>query len=241
MDVTRYGSVGVSAAMHACMLLSLLSFAGSSSMDVGSGTDQFNIEQGIALEGLALSGDALETVQAVDRPPVEKVEAVEPTPEVKPEQPPEAITTASIDQKEVVEAPVPDPPKETPPEPPKPDVKPQEAVPEQVAIATEQASAAKQSAGDPTKFSRYLGELRTKLEKSKINPRSRYSGTVWLRFTLGENGEIIDRSIATSSGSRVLDEAAVAALDRAAPFPPIPSDVGTRPLVVSVPFKFVAR
>lgn len=241
MDLTRLGSTGASAALHACLLLSLVSFAGSSSLDAGTGSDQFNIEQGIALEGLSLSGDAQETVQVLDRPPIEKIEAVEPTPEVKPDQPPEAITTANVDQKEEVQARDPDPPKETPPEPPKLEVKPQEAVPEQVAIETEQASSVKQSAGDQTKFSRYLGELRTKLEKNKINPRSRYSGTVWLRFTVGDNGEIVDHTIATSSGSKVLDDAAVAALERAAPFPPIPGEVATRPLVVSVPFKFVAR
>lgn len=241
MDATRAASVGISALVHASLLLSLISFGGSSSLDAGSGSDQFNIEQGIALEGLALSGDALETVQAVERPPVEQVQAVQPTPEVKPDQPPEVITTANVEQKEEVQARDPDPPKEIPPEPPKLEVKPQEAVPEQIAIATEQASAAKQTAGDPTKFSRYLGELRTRLEKSKVNPRSHYSGTVWLRFTLGENGEIIERSVATSSGSKILDDAAVAALERAAPFPPIPNEVGTRPLVVSVPFKFVSR
>lgn len=242
MDLTRLGSAGFSAAMHAALMLSLVGFAGSSALETGSGQDQFNIEQGIALEGLALSGDALETVQAVDQPPVEKVEATPPVPEVKTEEPPpEAITTASLDQKEEVQARDPEPPKEVPPEPPKPETVQQEAVPEQVAVATEQASSKKQSAGDPTKFSKYLGELRTKLEKSKINPRSRLSGTVMLRFTIGEDGEIVAREVAESSGSKLLDDAALAALERAAPFPPIPSEVGTRPLVVSVPFKFVAR
>ncbi len=240
MDVTRLGSVLGSALIHCAMLVPLVSFAGSSALDAGSGQDQFNIEQGVALEGLSF-GDAPETVQTIEQPPVEQVLAPPPTPEVKAvEQPPEAITTASIDQKEEVQAREPDPPKETPPEPPKPEVVQQHAVPEQVAVET-QASSAKQTAGDPTKFAKYLGQLRTKLEKSKINPRSRYSGTVWLRFTVGESGEIVSREVATSSGSKILDDAAVTALERAAPFPPIPNEVGTRPLVVSVPFKFVAR
>jgi protein TonB len=239
MDVTRIGSIVGSALIHCAMLVPLISFAGSSALDAGSGQDQFNIENGVALEGLSF-GDAPETVHTIEQPPVEEIAAPPPAPEVKQvEQPPEAITTASLDQKEEVQVREPDPPQETPPEP-VPQVTPQQAVPEQVAVETEAASA-KQTAGDPTKFAKYLGTLRTQLEKHKINPRSRFSGTVWLRFTVGENGEIVTREVATSSGSKVLDDAAVSALERAAPFPPIPTEVGTRPLVVSVPFKFVAR
>jgi protein TonB len=39
----------------------------------------------------------------------------------------------------------------------------------------------------------------------------------------------------------VLDDAAVAALDRAAPFPAMPQNVAQGPIEVSVPFEFVTR
>jgi protein TonB len=38
-----------------------------------------------------------------------------------------------------------------------------------------------------------------------------------------------------------LDDAAIAALDRSAPFPPMPENVAPGPLEVQVPFKFITR
>jgi TonB family protein len=105
----------------------------------------------------------------------------------------------------------------------------------------EAGAAAAHLGGDPTLFTKYLGELRARLEKSKVNPRSRQSGTVLLRFTIDASGQVLSREVAMSSGSRLLDDAAMAALDRAAPFPSMPQEAGRAPLVVSVPFQFIAR
>ena len=125
--------------------------------------------------------------------------------------------------------------------PPVPEVHPIEQ-PQQVALVSEQSSGeAKSGSINTTARTEYLGKLRDVLEKSKINPRSRLAGTVWVKFKVGPNGELISREITTSSGSKVLDDAAVAALDRAAPFPPMPNDVAEEPMVVSVPFKFITR
>ena len=44
-----------------------------------------------------------------------------------------------------------------------------------------------------------------------------------------------------SSGSKVLDDAAMAALDRAAPFPPMPQEIARGRCEVQVPFRFVTR
>jgi protein TonB len=52
---------------------------------------------------------------------------------------------------------------------------------------------------------------------------------------------LLSKEIAKSSGSKILDEAATAALDRAAPFPPIPPEVSIRPLAFTQPFKFIIR
>lgn len=59
-----------------------------------------------------------------------------------------------------------------------------------------------------------------------------------MEFTVGANGEITSRRISKSSGSKALNEAAMASIERAAPFPPIPTDLNRSELVVSVPFKF---
>ena len=74
-----------------------------------------------------------------------------------------------------------------------------------------------------------------------MNPRSRVAGTVVMRFTIGLDGQLLSKEVASSSGSKVLDDAATAALDRAAPFPPIPPEVSIKPLAFTQPFKFVMR
>lgn len=241
MDLTRLGSAGISAVIHAALMLSLAGFAGSAGLDSGKGEDQFNIEQGVALEGFGF-GDAPETVQAVEQPPLEKVEATPPVPEVKSEeQPPEAITTASLDQKEEVRPRDPEPPKEVPPEPPKPETVQQEAVPEQVALATEQSSSKKQVAASPEASAKYRGEIYKRIVKNARAPSSRATGTVVLRFTVDPSGQLMDREIATSSGSKVLDTAALAALDRSAPYPAFAADVNAGPYTLTIPFNFTTR
>lgn len=62
-----------------------------------------------------------------------------------------------------------------------------------------------------------------------------------MRFTVGQQGELLSSEITKSSGHRTLDDAAMASITRAAPFPPMPSEANDGPLVVSVPFKFSVR
>jgi protein TonB len=111
----------------------------------------------------------------------------------------------------------------------------------QVATLIEQSSGAAQTGGDATKRRAYLGQVRKTLERSKVNPRSVHAGTVLVRFTVGPQGEVLSRSIQQSSGSKILDDAAMAALDRAAPFPPLPQEIANGPLEVQVPFRFITR
>lgn len=210
----------------------------SDAFDAGTGDDSIMVEQGIAIEGLAKLGDALETIETAeitpmvaDAPPVEEVKEID---ELK-----DTITSeASVVEDNIVKTEEPPPEKEPPPVTETTPVQ----QPEQVAIVSEQSSGEeKHGSVNATARTQYLGKLRDVLEKAKINPRSRLAGTVWVKFTIGPKGELMSREITTSSGSKVLDDAAVAALDRAAPFPEMPSNVAYEPLVVSVPFKFITR
>jgi len=63
------------------------------------------------------------------------------------------------------------------------------------------------------------------------------TGTTVLRFTLGADGSLLNASVADSSGSGLLDRAALNALERAAPFPAPPSSVGDG-LTFEIPFTF---
>lgn len=234
-------AIGLSLSIHGSIALAMLDHRASepiAAFDAGTGNDSIFVEQGIAIEGLAKLGDAIQTIEATDITPV----AVEPPPpptEVKElDELNDVITSdASTVEDNIVKA---EEPQET--TPPKPEVDETQEQPQQVAMVSEQSSGeARLGSAETTARTEYLGRLRDVLERAKINPRSRKAGTVWVRFKVGPAGELLEREITTSSGSKILDEAAVAALDRAAPFPPMPRTVANEPMVVSVPFKFITR
>jgi periplasmic protein TonB len=231
-------SLGVHASLGYAMLPKQLG-ASVEAFDAGTGNDSIFVEQGIALEGLSKLGDAIETIETTEVAPA-PAEAPPPMPEVKPvDELRDAITSQdSKVEDNIVKAE--EPPPETPP--PQQVVVQAQEQPQQVALVTQQSSGEEKTGSiNTTARTQYLGKLRDVLEKAKINPRSRLAGTVIVKFKIGADGELISKEITTSSGSSVLDEAAVAALERAAPFPPMPSDVAHEPMVVSVPFKFITR
>jgi protein TonB len=130
---------------------------------------------------------------------------------------------------------------------PEPDVV-EQPLPQQVATLQQESVAAQRESsglqkkgGDTTAHRAYLGTLRSHLEKHKVNPRTQIVGTAVIRFTVDAAGSVTDRRIAKSSGSKTLDDAALASIERAAPFPPIPKTLHRDQLEISVPFKFTVR
>lgn len=87
----------------------------------------------------------------------------------------------------------------------------------------------------------YFRVLSRHLERRKVNPRSRMTGTAVVSFTVDATGRVMSRQIAKSSGSKMLDEAALASVERASPFPPFPEGVRGDSLSLTVPFRFVTR
>jgi protein TonB len=226
----------VSLAVHAALLLAIVGVsAGGAAFDTGSSGDMFVVEQGIALQGVAKFGEAEERIETVDIPPVQPVEQPKEVKEVEPDLN-NVVTSTEAQHEEQVVKEDPKPIEDKPVEP----VPVQEQAP-QVATLIEQSSGQAQQGGDTTQRRAYLGTLSKSIERAKVNPRSRQAGTVMVRFTVGPDGNLISRAVEKSSGSTVLDEAAVAALDRAAPFPPMPQNVAKGPIEVSVPFEFVTR
>jgi protein TonB len=243
MTSLRSIAIALSLVAHASFGYAMLPRSDASelaSFDAGDGNDTIYVEQGIALEGLVKLGDALETIETADITPVAK----EPPPPVQDVKAVDELRDTITSQESKVEDNIvktEEPPPVTPP-PPKPEVVQAEAQPQQVSMASEQSSGeAKKGATDPTLVRQYLGKLSESVQKAKVNPRSKLTGTVWVKFKVSPAGELLSREITTSSGSKVLDEAAVAALDRAAPFPPMPQEVANGPLDISVPFKFITR
>lgn len=85
----------------------------------------------------------------------------------------------------------------------------------------------------------YQGKVRSKLIKSVRKPSGRYAGgEARVMFTLDARGRVLNASLSRSSGDDKVDKAVLAAVSRAAPFPPIPEGAGrstwsfTFPLVI---------
>jgi protein TonB len=227
----------ISLLLHGGVVAFFLATPGGASLDSGTGEDTFVIEQGIAIEGLSRVGEAEISIEAVEAPP-QVLQSTPPVEEVKPvEEDVQHVigSDAGPEQEKIAREPEPEKIEEPKPE--------QVATVQQTELAVDEqkASGKKQEGGDATAMSAYRGKLFTHISGKKLNPRSRESGVAVVRFTVGPGGELVSREIATSSGSKMLDDAAIASIDRAAPFPPMPSNVKNEPMVVSVPFRFTVR
>jgi periplasmic protein TonB len=66
-------------------------------------------------------------------------------------------------------------------------------------------------------------------------------GEVMIRFTVGRDGRVLGRRLVRSSGSSALDAEALAMVNRAAPFPPIPPEISGPSVDLPVPVRFTAR
>lgn len=88
----------------------------------------------------------------------------------------------------------------------------------------------------------YYGKLALWLAKHKRYPReakkSRITGLVTVRFTIGSDGQLLGYELVKSSQQPLLDEAALAMLKLASPFPAIPPQLGVSQLTVTLPVEY---
>lgn len=89
----------------------------------------------------------------------------------------------------------------------------------------------------------YPGMVYAKLLRSLRYPsearRKRIRGEVHVRFTVSRSGDVSSVQVSRSSGSPVLDNAALDAVRRAAPLPSIPPEAGRSSWSFTVPLQFV--
>ena len=201
-------------------------------LDLGQGIDIELVEQGIATEGLVKLGDAMQTVEPAQIIPLQPP----PQPdEVKPDELRNVIASDASSVEAIVGE------TQERPAPPKPDVaQAKEQQPAQAAISTQQSSGPAKTGADAKAVGLYLGKIQKHVERAKVSPPSRRSGAVVMRFVIGLDGKLLSREVVSGSGFKILDDAAVAALDRAAPFPPIPPKVSLRPITLTQQFTFEA-
>ena len=88
----------------------------------------------------------------------------------------------------------------------------------------------------------FLGRLLAQLNRFKQYPRAaaraHIEGVVMLHFVMDADGKVLSFEIAKSSGRPVLDNEALALIQRAQPLPPLPADFPTRTLDAVVPIEF---
>ncbi|MBD9373301.1 energy transducer TonB [Rhizobium sp. ARZ01] len=94
------------------------------------------------------------------------------------------------------------------------------------------------SAAGNAAVSNYPGKVRNKINRVKRRVGGAGSGIVMVSFTVSASGDVSSVRVAASSGQPELDQAALDAVRRAAPFPDIPEDAGRSSWPFSVPIAF---
>ncbi|MBK8009396.1 MAG: energy transducer TonB [Rhizobiales bacterium] len=106
------------------------------------------------------------------------------------------------------------------------------------------ANGVRQSGGNAN-ASAYSAMVIAHLQRFRIYPEqaraARITGVSMVRFTLAASGNVISVSLAGSSGTGVLDQAAIAMVRRASPFPPIPASLGRGNMTFAAPVRFNLR
>lgn len=90
---------------------------------------------------------------------------------------------------------------------------------------------------------RYQDIVKQRIEEARRYPprakRQAIEGSVHLNFAVLSNGLSKDIKIVTSSGSKILDREAVSTIQRANPFPPIPSQINQDVVAMELSIAFV--
>jgi periplasmic protein TonB len=87
--------------------------------------------------------------------------------------------------------------------------------------------------------SNYPGKVRSKLARVARSVRAKGRGEVVVAFAVGSNGGVRSARVARSSGVSSVDQAALQAIRKASPFPPIPANVGRSTWEFSIPLAFM--
>ncbi|MBD3182927.1 TonB family protein [Candidatus Poribacteria bacterium] len=89
----------------------------------------------------------------------------------------------------------------------------------------------------------FLRTISKKIEKSKRYPKwamdANVEGKVVIRFTILQDGRLSEEiMLVSSSGAKILDNAAISAVRNASPFPELPKELKSEKLQVELPMSF---
>lgn len=95
------------------------------------------------------------------------------------------------------------------------------------------------------KYAAYFGIIKQGIRDSWTDPllvkHSKTTRTLLLSFSIDKHGKLINIVILRPSGREILDQAAIDAIRRAAPFPPLPGDWQLERLNISTAFEYVFK
>lgn len=239
--------------LHAGALVALAVLWSGPDTALKAGHDDTAIEVAVIVEAAPPSAEAApEPIVQADLPdPVEPTILAQdlptqPEPQVTVDLPPPVLATFRPSDTIVARPAEPKKPQTKPvetarPVPPRPRPAVARATPAPAASAP---SAAPAAAPSRATLSNYNGTVAAHLARYKQYPSEaraqRLSGRPMVRFVLSASGAVLQVQVVNGSGSPILDRAAEAMVRRAAPFPPIPQDVGRTTLAFSVPVSFAA-
>lgn len=105
------------------------------------------------------------------------------------------------------------------------------------AAARATAGQQSQGSGGAAEAASWQRQVQRRLNNAKRYPRSagRATGTAMVSFTITAGGALAGVSLSRSSGNPALDQAAIDAVNRAAPFPPVPTGT-SKSMAVPVDF-----
>ena len=108
------------------------------------------------------------------------------------------------------------------------------------AAATSASGQAGAGAGGSADVARYPGQVQNKLRRALRYPRDARgdSGEAHVYFVVDSGGQVLNLSVARSSGNPIIDQAALDTVRKAAPFPPIPNGAGRNSWDFTVPLAF---
>lgn len=230
-DVARYGgSLALVLAIHAVAILVALNWKSTVTPPPPPPAMMMELAPLPEPQPLPPPVPVVQPPQPVEEPPLPKVveapkpviELPKPKPKPKP-QPPKP-------------QPKPEPPKETPVEQP---AQPAPAAPAKAPAPTPPPPPAPPANAAPSWESEVLGRL-GRFKEYPPAARSRGTvGQVMVEFTMDGQGRVLDASIFTSSGSSLLDRAALRAVNRAQPLPIPPADkLSNGTVKLKAPFNF---
>lgn len=91
--------------------------------------------------------------------------------------------------------------------------------------------------GGDADVARYPSQVQAKMRRA-LRSGNGPAGEVVVRFTVLANGQVADTAILQSSGNAALDQAALATVKRASPFPPIPTQANRSNWTFDIPLAF---